>query len=242
MRDLDRTPLALGRSVQDDWRAWLTKDKAGVFQDHVRSLESSYVMFSVSLNESFELRQNGSLGKAQKNMGISSGLCLRLSKPLTSLLRALCEHAKHYGTMSNAAPLDPANFVGQKGQRSARISNLLSHILLSQRLQFLHKASTLCEMVEDLSREYCDAADDIAEGATANPRGAWNTLDANHNDLNTCLRETIVLFKSFLMALPGDQLGAFESMIRQQSVSREQEAPARQILIRHRRMTQIAGQ
>jgi hypothetical protein len=175
-------------------------------------------------------------------MEISSGFCARLARPLTGLLRALGEHAKHYGTMPNAAPLDPSNFVGHRGQRSARISSLLSHVLLSRRQQFLHKANTLCEMVEDLSREYCEAADEIAEHCTANRPAAWYTLDTNHNDLNTCLRETIVLFKSFLLALPEDQLGAFQHIVQEQSACRELEASTRQILIRHRRITQIAGQ
>jgi hypothetical protein len=242
MRGRNRPPSARGRSVQEDWHAWLTEDKEAVFNNHVRQLESSYVMFSVSLNESIELRQHGILGKAAQNMEISSGLCGLLTRPLTCLLRALSEHAKHYGTMPNAAPLDPANFVGHKGQRSARMNGLLSHVLLSHRQQFLHKASTLCEMVEDLSKDYCEAADDLAEHTATDPRGAWDTVNADHYDLNTCLREAIVLFKSFLIALPENQLGAFQTTVREQSGAQELEAPVRQFLIRHRRMTQIAGQ
>jgi len=64
----------------------------------------------------------------------------------------------------------PANFQGQRGQRSARMSSLLNHVLLSQRLQFLHKVSTLEEMVEDLGKEFRLAADDLAEGTSLNPK------------------------------------------------------------------------
>jgi len=58
---------------------------------------------------------------------------------LSGLLRALYEHAKHYGTIPNAAPLDSANFQGQKSQKSARLSNLLSHVLLSHACSFSTK-------------------------------------------------------------------------------------------------------
>lgn len=242
MRHDSRPPSARGKSVQEDWRARLAEDKAAVFDAYLRELESSYAMLSVSLNESMELWQHGILGKAVQSVGISSGLCGLLTRPLTSLLRALCEHAKHYGTMPNTAPLDPANFVGHRGQRSARMSGLLSRVLLSQGQQFVHKASTLCEMVEDLSTDYRQAAEELAESTASNPRGAWNTVDTNHYDLNTCLRETIVLFKSFLIVLPEDQLGAFQITARQQSETRKREAPSRQFIIRHRRITQIAGQ
>src|SRR5260370_11006449 len=105
-----------------------------------------------------------------------------MTQALADLLRALSEHAKHYGTVPNAAPLDPANFQGQRVQRSARMSSLLNRVLLSQRLQFLHKVSTLEEMVEDLGKDYRDAADDLAEGTSVNPQEMWAEVDANHYD------------------------------------------------------------
>jgi hypothetical protein len=160
------------------------------------------------------------------------------------LLRALYDHAKHYGTIPNAAPLDPANFQGQRSQKSARMSSLMNHVLLSHRLQFLHKISTLGEMVEDLGKDYRLSAADLSEGTSTDPRKMWDAVDADHYDLNTCLREAIVLLKSFLLVLPADQLGAFQQTILDQSKSlpAEAEALARQRVIRHRRMTPIAGQ
>ncbi len=242
MRDRSRPPSARGSSVQADWRAWLPEEKDQVFHKLVQELESSYAMFSVSLNEAIELRQMGRLTKSLSAIGMTSGLCRRLTEPLGGLLRALCEHAKHYGVIPNAVPLDPGNFRGQKGQRSARISSLLNRVLLTRRLQFLHKASTLGEMVEDLGQDFRFAADDLSGGMCINPGGMWEEVDTGHYDLNTCLREAVVLFKSFLMALPQDQLGAFQVTLCEQSVVGRTEAPARPVVIRHRRMTAIAGE
>jgi len=216
VKDWVRSPTR-GKSVKDDWRAWLPEAKAHVFRDHVHQLESNYVMLSVSLDEAIELEQMGQPGKSQQAVGITSSLCKLLTQTLGGLLRALSEHAKHYGTIPNAVPLDPANFQGQRGQRSARMSSLLNHVLLSQRLQFLHKLSTLEEMVEDLGKDFRHAADDLAEGASLNSPKMWAEVDAGHYDLNTCLREAIVVFKSFLIALPEDQLGAFQDAVREQS-------------------------
>src|SRR5437879_13554847 len=128
-------------------------------------------------------------------MGISAGLCRLLTQTLARLMRALSEHAKHYGTIPNATPLDPANFQGQKGQRSARMSNLLNHVLLSQRLQFLHKVGTLVAMVEDLGKDFRHDAEDLAAGLTVNPKEMWDEVHTDHYDLNACLREAIVLPK-----------------------------------------------
>jgi hypothetical protein len=242
VKDSIRPPSARGRSVKDDWRAWLPEAKAQVFNKHVHELESSYVMLSVSLDAAIELREMGEPGKSLQAVGITSGLCKLLTQALVGLLRALSEHAKHYGTIPNAAPLDPANFQGQRGQRSARMSGLLNRVLLSHRLQFLHKVSTLEEMVDDLGKDFRNAADDLAAGISRNPKKIWAEVDADHYDLNTCLRESIVVFKSFLIALPEGQLGAFQDTVRQQSQLQETGETSPQHVTRHRRMTAIAGQ
>jgi hypothetical protein len=70
----------------------------------------------------------------------------------------------------------------------------------------------------------------------------WAEVDVDHYDLNTCLREAIVVFKSFLIALPESQLGAFQNTVHQQSQLQQASVPSRQRLIRHRRMPTIAGE
>ena len=242
VKDAFRPPLPRGASVQNDWRAWLPAEQEAVFRKNVKALESNYIMFSISLNEALELRHDRCLGKSLEAVHISSGLCLLLTAPLCGLLRALNEHAKHYGTIPNAAPLDPANFQGQKSQKSARMSSLLNHVLLSHRLQFLSKVSTLGEMVEDLGTDYCHSVADLFDGTSANPKRTWETVDADHYDINTCLREAIVLLKSFLLVLPADQLETFQQTILDQTSARRAHAPAGRPAIRHRRMSAIAPQ
>lgn len=238
MKDHSRPPLSRGRCVQQDWRACLPEEKAHVFQEHERHLESLYNMFSVSLNEAIELKLAGFRAKAMCAISMSAQLCERLSRPLAGTLRALHDHAKHYGTVPNAAPLDAENYQGLRGQRAARMSGLLDRVLFSHRLQFLHKVSTLQEMVEDLGRDFRNAADDLAGGLCTDPEHGWYEMGAGHYDLNTCLRETIVLFKSFLVVLPAGQLGDFEKTVYNQShfSSEELFAP------HHRRLSALAGQ
>ena len=238
MKDQTRPPLSRGRSVQQDWRTCLPEEKALVFQEHERHLESLYNMFSVSLNEAIELKLAGLRAKALSAISMSSQLCERLTRPLAGTLRALHDHAKHYGTVPNTAPLDPENYLGLRGQRSARMGGLLDRVLFSHRLQFLHKVSTLQEMVEDLDRDFRNIADDLAAGLCTDPERGWNEMDLGHYDLNTCLRETIVLFKSFLVVLPAGQLGDFEKTVNSQCHF----SSAELLVPHHRRMSAFAGQ
>jgi hypothetical protein len=244
VRDSGRAPSARGMSVKDDWRAWLPEEKDQVFRTHVRQLEVSYNILSVSLDEALALRRDGRLSKASQAVGVTVELCSRFASPLVALLWSLGEHAKHHGTVPNAAPLDPDNFQGTRGQRAAWFNSLLSRILLSERSQFLYKATTLGEMVDDLSQDYCAAAAELVAGASAASDGLWGSLDATHYDLNTCLREAIVLLKSFLMALPDEELGTFLATVSTQMgvIAKPRKLTIGQRLIRNRRIASIAGE
>ena len=242
MKDSTRSLSPRGSSVQQDWRVWLPKEKAQIFHKHQHDLESLYYMFSVSLNEAIEFKHIGLLAKSLEAIAMASQLCERLTHSLAGTLRALHEHAKHYGTVPNAAPMNPGNYQGQTSQRSARICGLLNRVLLSHRLQFLHKVSTLEEMAEDLGRAFRTAAGDLAEGLSTDPERMWNDVDVDHYDLNTCLREVIVLFKSFLVVLPVAELDTFERTVDEQFKFPADSPAVRQPVIRHRRTAAIAGQ
>src|SRR5260370_32737894 len=109
VNDCVRPLSTRGKSVKDDWRAWLPEAKALVFNQQVHELESSYVMLSVSLDEAIELEQMGQPDKSQQAVGITSGLCRLLTQALGGLLRALSEHAKHFGTDRKSTRLNSSH-------------------------------------------------------------------------------------------------------------------------------------
>jgi len=120
---------------------------------------------------------------------------------------------------------------------------LLSRVLLSQRTQFLYKLGNLQEMVEDLGKDFCASAQELGEGLSTDPAISWKIVDAAHYDLNTCLRETIILLKSFLRALPEDQVAGFEKSVAESWAAATSETSSDSAtLLRHRRMAHIAGE
>jgi len=156
---------------------------------------------------------------------------------LEVVLQGLHQHAKHFPVVPNAAPLDSANFQRTRGQRTAKLASLISRVLLSHRSQFIHKASTLKDMVTDLRDEFCRALDDLSSGLFYRTDSLWNALDQCHFDLTTCLRETNILFKSFLLVLPEEQLPAFEADLKlPRSV-----APQPKLVFRHGRFAAVPG-
>jgi hypothetical protein len=224
-------------SVQQDWSRWLPPVKAEAFEDSVRQLEILYGMFSVSLNEALELRRTGRATQSCQAVFLVPALCARLAVRVEGLLHTLGQHAKHFGIIPNTVQLDANNFRGGREQRTARMSDLLSRVLLTQRSQFLNKIDTLEEMVLGIRRQVCEVAFDLGSGASIEPSTDWNALDDAHFDLNTCLREAIVLLKSFMVVLPVEQLKAFQTSVEAQASATIDVDPARS-----RRMTLIEGQ
>ena len=223
--------------MRDDWRAWLPEHKARVNSNCVRELETLYIMLSVSLNEALELRQHGSLVNSYEAARTARGVCLRFTHALELVLKGLHRHAKHFGVVPNAAPLNPENFRGSRGQRTARITGFLNRVLLSQRSQFIHKAATLQEMVSELKSDFCGSVDNLLNGSPLRMGTHWEALDQGHFDLNTCLRETMVLLKSFLVVLPEDQLALFESELKLPSAR----TATRGFAFRDRRFATVPG-
>jgi hypothetical protein len=223
--------------VRDDWRAWLPESKSRLNNDCSKELETLYVMLSVTLDEAIALRQQGALTRSYEAAKVASGLCLRFTKSLDHILGGLYRHAKHFGLVPNAAPLDPSNFRRTHGQRTARLAGFLNRVLLSQRSQFIHKAATLQEMVRDLRSEFCKTVDDLIGGIYVKHEPLWRILDEGHFDLNTCLRETNILLKSFLVVLPDEQIASFESEL---ELPAERPEPSR-ISFRHRRLAPLPG-
>jgi hypothetical protein len=235
------SPLRVG-SVSQDWRAPLSGQKSRTYLDILRGLETSYAMFSVNLDEAIGLHREGRFGKAYQALSVTPTLCKMLGDPLLALLRAMLVHAKHFRIVPNLSPLDPENFQQAKSRRAASFNGICSRIFLSQRSQFLHKISTLVELVENLNQSFCDAAEQLNDPSLLQPEREWDMLDASHYDLNTCLRESIVLLKCFLLALPEDQLLEFSA-----ALSGAPNPSASPLLVpkrhlAHRRMTLLKGQ
>jgi hypothetical protein len=212
--------------------------KLELYVTYTSHLEAAYNMFSVELNEALELRRTGKLGKSAQAVSITAQLCRRLAQSLSGLLRVLSLHAKRYRIVSNVAPLSPSNFQAVSSQRSARMSVLLTRVLLSQRAQFLHKISALEGIVSHLETDFRVAAEELGMGTSLNPQADWRTVDIAHYDINTCLRETEILLKSFLLSIPDDQLGAFREAADVQMGAPE---PTSVFLVHPRRMAAGGG-
>jgi hypothetical protein len=219
----------------------LKGSKSHIYFSCVEHLETIYGMFSVNLDEALGMRRNGHEPKAYQVLSVAPALCGRFARPLASLLGVMLEHAKHFGIAPNLSPLDAGNFQNSRSQRVALFSGLVSRVLLTRKSQFVHKISALGDLVGELGEQFESTATDLASGDSLHNDRDWELLDSIHYDLNTCLREAVVLFKSFLHALPEQELAGFQAMLDRQCASTSA-AYSRDHDLAHRRMAFLKGQ
>jgi hypothetical protein len=142
---------------------------------------------------------------------LMSSLCQRFINLVDGTLRLLGEHSKHHGTTPSVAPLNPADFNSLRGQRAALASSLWHRALFSQHAQFLSKIRTLAALVASLGADIRVTAEELAShGAAVDSASLWSAVSTEYCDLNTCLRETLIMLKCFLRVLPDEQLLQFD--------------------------------
>jgi hypothetical protein len=239
---LTRSAPSSAGSVSQDWKTPLSPEKLRAYHQILERLETSYAIFSVNLDEALGMRRSGRLQKLVRVLSISPALCERLARPLVASLRSMLRHASHFGVTPNLAPLNPNNFQNAKCQRVARFNSLLARILLTRKSQFLTKIEALAELTEQLASTFQTTAEELAAENSHDPDRDWELLDANHYDLNTCLRETVVILKCFLHALPAPQLSQFQDLFREFCVGSRPTVHSQVRHLAHRRMTPIKGQ
>jgi hypothetical protein len=212
-RKRKRGPNPARREVPEDWLAALPRERSQVFDSVVRQWECSYAMMSVALDDAFSLRLRGELVCARQQVQITANLMARFSGSLIVACNSITDAGRHVSDLPVVEPLKTEFFRGDTAQSAASWNGLLHHVLFGDRSRFFHKLRILSSTVEQLDREFIQAAADLSEGVSEQPGVCWAALDSAHYDLNTCLREAEVVLKAFLRALPGEQLAPFAAAI-----------------------------
>jgi hypothetical protein len=131
-------------------------------------------MFSVNLDEAFGMRCGGHTSKAFQVLAVAPELCQKLAHPLHSLLHAMLEHAKHFGTTPKLAPLDAANFQNPRSQHVPRFNDLFGKVLLMRKSQFLNKISTLADLANELDSSFESTVEELASSESLHPERDWD--------------------------------------------------------------------
>lgn len=168
-------------------------------------------MLSIALQDAFTFRSRGQLVCARQQVGVACELMGRVSRLLVFCCETLTSSGRHFPDLPLVEPLKSEFFRGDTAQSAASWNGILHTVLFAQRSRFFHKLRILSETVDRLDNEFFEAASDISDGVATDPITTWGRLDSLHFDLSTCLRETEIILKSVLHALPSEFLSVLST-------------------------------
>ncbi|MGH9729172.1 MAG: hypothetical protein ACRD4V_11360 [Candidatus Acidiferrales bacterium] len=198
-------------SVKKDWAAWLPQEKHFFYKSVVREWEDAYAVLSVALNEALSHRDRGELVSAREAVEMAGAVVNRLAQPLCAAYRILEKRGRQLVVAPAVNSLNPQFFRSEAAKQNATWNQLLHRILFGSRSRYLHKLRVLGMTVDDATALFQEIAAELAQGIQIHPQESWSTLDNLHYDLNTCLRESIVMLKSFLRVLPDASLDSLRN-------------------------------
>jgi hypothetical protein len=205
--------LSAFHSVREDWFAWLPREKDHLFDAARTELECSNLILCVTLDEALSLCERGDTSLAKEQAAVFADLFDRLAIRLLVVNQTIQQHGSHFGIVPNVAPLDPSNFRGSTAHRISVTSSLLSKVLFAARSRFFHKLRALGEIIEDSQGQVHEIVEELSGGLSSFPKRDWRQLDVLAYDLSTCMGETTVVLKSFLCALPTEELETFRKRL-----------------------------
>lgn len=185
-----------------------------MFEDISREWEAAYGMLSVALNEAMAERAEGRLVQARRQCTMAGQLATRLVQSVDAALVALRRRGREGDSLPVVQGLRPEHFRSEAAQQSAAWSYLANGLPLGRRLRFLLKLTALGRMLERTRAEFCSVAEEIAEGTSVSPEAGWRSMELLHDDLNTAMREAVVVLKSYLSAAGASGFAAFRQQMR----------------------------
>ena len=214
-------------SVTEDWCASLSAEKNRIFDSVVRDWEEAYAIFSVPLDDAMSLRAEGQLVRARQCVEIAAAVVSGLTEPLAAGCRILGKWGRHLTAPPSVVALNPSFYRSEVARQNAQWNQLMHHILFGSRSRFLHKLRVLEMSASALGEEFHHVAEELSSGVHLHPQASWPLLDDLHYDVNTCLREEVVVFKAFLRALSPRNLSIFhQELLAAASAAREIPRPA----------------
>lgn len=201
------------RTVNEHWLAELPEERQQLFDSLRMQWEEFYAMLSVALNDAIALRSDGTLIRAREQAAFAAQLAVRLSNALLPAIAALQERSATDDSLPPVEPLRSHHFRGETAREAASWNLLLHWLWPARRSRFALKTRKLDETVTELTHQFREYATEIAEGTCVEPEEGWKTLEILHYDLNTSMRETLVVLKSYLLTTSGDGFAAFRGLV-----------------------------
>jgi hypothetical protein len=193
----------------------LSRDREPIYEPVARDLEIEAGILGVSLNDAFEERDSGNAEIAWRLVRLSASEWSRLAETTTALLSVMAKYMPVARVSSPVRRLLPERFKSQNMIDYVRLHEMLQQFVFRSKLRFQLHVRILRRAVDTLSAEFRHLYRTAERSEERSPE-LWRLLDLHFHDLDLLMKETLLAYRTFLLALPDNELRNFATDLRAQ--------------------------
>ncbi len=183
-------------------------ERESIYQPIALEVETQTAILGVSLDEALGARRAGNCENARRLVRLAVCQWERLANSVTLLLKTLNANLPSTRAIPPMRSMRRDHFRSRTMAEFVQMRDLLDQLVFRSKVRFQGHLGILERAVEALSsdlREACASVETLADEHAP----MWGCLDPAFYDFDLIIKETLLSFRAFLLALPDSALGDF---------------------------------
>ncbi|MGH9354606.1 MAG: hypothetical protein ACRD10_00575 [Terriglobia bacterium] len=186
----------------------LPADREEIYQPIALEIETQTVILGVSLNEALGERDSGNPENAWRLVRLAVSQWGRLSETLIVLLNSITENMPYARSVVAVRNIGANRFKSRGMIEFGGMREMLDQLIFRSKPRYQTHIRVLRRALELLTAEF-HRSYRTAEQAPEASAAMWTNLDPDFHDFDLLIKETLLAFRAFLIALPAATLPAF---------------------------------
>jgi hypothetical protein len=187
---------------------WLRQEREQIYQTVAMEIETQTVILGISLNEALGERDDGRTENAWRLVGLALCQWKRLAENARSLLNVLDANVSSARSALRVRTIHPQLFRSRTMLEFVHMRDALNQLVFRSKIRYQMNVRVLRRAVESLSSDFQKVYDSIETPSDASCE-VWDLLDPAFHDFDLVIKEALLAFRYFLVALPDTALDEF---------------------------------
>jgi hypothetical protein len=187
---------------------WLRQEREQIYEPVALEIETQTVILGISLNEALGEREEGKTENAWRLVGLAVCQWKRLADNVRNLLDAIDANMPSARSVVRVRAIHPQLFRSRTMLGFVNMRDALEQLVFRSKVRYQMNIRVLRRAVETLSCDFQKAYESIDTPSAASFE-VWDLLDPAFHDFDLVIKETLLSFRYFLVALPDSALTEF---------------------------------
>ncbi|MGH9344700.1 MAG: hypothetical protein ACRD19_13185 [Terriglobia bacterium] len=186
-------------------RVPLSADLERIYRPVSLELETLVVLLGISLNEALGQRQAGNNENAWRLARLALCQWERLAEKVSVVLKSITDHFPQTRSVVSVRDLTSHQFKSHAMIESMQMGAMLHEVIFRSKSRYQFQVRVIRRAVDTLTLEF-NSTIRAAERAPDASEDMWNAIDPSFHDFDLVVKESLLAFRAFLLAVPASLL------------------------------------